>query len=432
MPQQETLSLPAAIFININIMLGTGVFINTVILARHVGSLGFAMYLLAGTLIFPLVWCIAKLTSLYNEGNFFTFGKIISPYWGFISTWSYFIGKLGSASLSIHVFNTFLQHVFPTLRVWPPLFLDLSLVGIFVLLNMLNIKTGSKLQYGFVCTKLIPLFFAIGAGFIYFDFINVGLPHAIWEGIPVALPLSLFCCLGFEATCSLSKVIKDSKRNAPRAIFSSFFIVVLLAALYQLLFQASLGASLAEQTNYTGAFPLLANLIAPKAIHILGPFFSTAIAVSALGGAYGIMFTNLWNLYTLGKNVQLPFSKHLLKMNSFNVPTFCVIAEGVICSLYLIFSKGAQIPLQYTATMACIFTYAVSVGALFKKKGSLMSVLGLSTCFMLLGTTLYGFMNTDLTPLFIFSLIMTGGTLLYAYSNGSLWSSRQSSTTPKK
>ena len=164
MLKDETISLSDAVMININVMLGSGIFINTVILSQHVGALGFAMYLTAGLFMLPLILCIAELSSDYKESNFYTFGNIISPYWGFISTWSYFVGKLGSAALSVHVFNTFLQHICPYISGCNTFHLDIFVIIFFVLLNMLNVKTGSKIQAGFVFMKGLPLLFAIFAG----------------------------------------------------------------------------------------------------------------------------------------------------------------------------------------------------------------------------------------------------------------------------
>lgn len=413
MPKQETLSLPAAIFININIMLGSGVFINTVILAQKVGGWGFALYLLSGVLMLPLIWGIAHLSSLYTEGTFYTFGALIHPYWGFISTWSYFIGKLSSASLAIHVFNTFLQHICPYLATVPIMGLDLGLVTLFVALNMLNVQTGSKVQYAFVFTKFIPLLFAITSGLLYFSSISISAPHIIWHDLSAALPLTLFCCLGFEATCSLSSIIKDSKRNAPRAILISFAIVIALCALYQLAFYGSLGTILAQQENYTGAFPVLVELVAPTALRILNPLFSTAIALSALGGAYGIMFSNLWNLHTLAQHSQIFCAKTFTKRNSFNVPTACVIAEGVICALYLLLSNGAQIPLQYTATLACISAYAISIAGLLTRRISPISILASLSCLLLLAASFNGFIKTSLVPLYVFGGILLVGTAMF-------------------
>ena len=55
MAENRTLSLSAAIIININIMLGAGIFVNTVELAKRAGILGGFAYIIIGIMMLPLV-----------------------------------------------------------------------------------------------------------------------------------------------------------------------------------------------------------------------------------------------------------------------------------------------------------------------------------------------------------------------------------------
>jgi len=413
MSKHLTLSLPGAILISINIMLGTGVFINTVIVAQHTGILGGGLYLLAGVLMLPLILCIAKLSSMHAQGNFYNFGVMLSPFWGFISTWIYFLAKLASASLSIHVFVTFLRYIVPSITYYSHVSIDCCIVALFVLLNLLNTKTGTRIQAFFVTAKATPLLFAIGAGLYSANWINIAAPHVIWQGIPIALPLVLFCCLGFEASCSLSRVIENSPVNAPRAIITSFSIVVILAALYQFFFYVSLGDTLTAQTNFVGVFPALIGKITPHLKDTLGQLFSLAIASSALGGAYGIMYSNAWNLFALAEQSHLKILHWLRPLNDHHIPFLCVIIEGIVCISYLFLTQGKQIPLQYTATLGSVLAYTISVIALYQETKSTLSVLGFISCCLLLLASLSGFMSTSITPLFIFAAIVAAGCLLF-------------------
>jgi hypothetical protein len=54
MSQTPHLSLLSAIIININIMLGSGIFVNTVILSADTGALGALAYGIGGLLFLPL------------------------------------------------------------------------------------------------------------------------------------------------------------------------------------------------------------------------------------------------------------------------------------------------------------------------------------------------------------------------------------------
>ncbi len=70
MSKHHALSLPTAILININVMLGIGVFMNTVVLAKRASALGAFMYILIGLMMLPLILSMAHLVRLHPEGVF--------------------------------------------------------------------------------------------------------------------------------------------------------------------------------------------------------------------------------------------------------------------------------------------------------------------------------------------------------------------------
>ena len=103
MPSHK-LSLLSAILINMNIMLGSGIFINTVVLTKQAGSLGALAYLAVAVLLLPLIMAIAQLLHYHHEaGTFYDFGKSVSPFFGSLSSWSYFTAKLCTCALGVHV-----------------------------------------------------------------------------------------------------------------------------------------------------------------------------------------------------------------------------------------------------------------------------------------------------------------------------------------
>lgn len=418
MQKQHKLSLFATLLVNINIMLGTGVFVNTVLLAQKMGIWGSTLYLLAACIMLPLILCIARLTQTHPGGSFYTYGADITPFWGFVSSWSYFVGKLSSAALGIHVFSMFMQDVIPALETLPTLALDSILIFFFVGLNLLHVKAGSKIQSLFLMAKLTPIGLIIFYGLHSLHKITIHAPSNIWRNLPVALPLTIFCCLGFEATCSLAQHIENSKQNASRAILISFGIVVALAVLYQTFFSLTLGSVLAKQPDYTEAFPIFFHRATPTLTHIFTPLTSIAIALSSLGGAYGIMYSNVWNLFALAQHKHLVGSSFFKLQNKDQIPYFCVILEGIICLIHLLFSYGSQIPLQYTSTLGCLTAYTISVFSLYKTERSLLSKVGLVSCMIALFTCFQGFIYTSLSPLIRFGVILVIGITMFVISPG--------------
>jgi amino acid transporter len=426
MAAEHKLSLPTAILININIMMGAGIFINTVELSKRAGLLSGFMYPLIGLLVLPLIIAIASLIKIYPSGGFYMYGEQeISPLVGYISTWSYFIAKLASASLMIHVSVSLITQIFPALlSVGPILFYDLLILSLFICLNLLNMKTGSRIQFGFLALKLLPVLFVITIGLLFFAPAHVFSLPAIWTGIPSCIPLVLYAAMGFEAICAISNKIEDAERNAPKAIMISFATMMILVFLFQFLFYATLGQTLADQPNYLGAFPALLQKLFhfnPTLIHKLQALFHLAIAASALGGCYGILYSNNWNLYILAQNKKIRGWKIFSALNAQAIPYFCIFAEWLFCVVYLFASSGNQVILQQLAALGTALTYTVCVIALmmaYKRNHypitqQLVPYTALISCLILIGACIRNFLIGGILPLIGFAGLLAFGLLLY-------------------
>ena len=162
MSKDTKLTLWQAVLINVNIMFGTGIFINTVNLAQIAGFFGFISYSLVALILLPLIFSIAALLKIHPKGGFYTYAaKELSPFFGFISSWSYFISKLSSATLLIHVFSLLIQTIILPLQSIDTFILDFIIIAFFVWINHYCLQTGAHISYLFFFLKLIPLFFAI-------------------------------------------------------------------------------------------------------------------------------------------------------------------------------------------------------------------------------------------------------------------------------
>src|SRR5262249_15875352 len=148
--------------------------------------------------------------------------------------------------------------------------------------------------------KFIPIIFAILSSIYLFNFWSMPTDLVIWQALPPTLPLVLYAFVGFEVACSLSTAIKDADQNAPKTILYSFLIAVTITVLYQLILFAAVGNELIKLTDFTGVFPALLKQIFNNgwSTHVAN-VLNIAIASSALGGSYGILLSNAWNLYVL-------------------------------------------------------------------------------------------------------------------------------------
>lgn len=419
---EHKLSLPAAILVNINIMIGSGLFVNTVLLAQNVHAYGAIVYALIGIILLPLVFTFAQLLSMHEGGTFYDFGTMLHPTVGFIAGFSYFIAKLAACTLGIHVFVTFILQAFPILNFAPKLAFDFFIIFLFVLLNMFNIKTGRSIQYGFLLLKLTPILFVILCGLFLFQGQNIDLTRFSFSAITGSIPFVLYAFTGFEACCSLSRNIENSQKNAPKVILISFLIGVLIVVLYQLMFYGAFGPALEKLNGYAEAFPAFIKMVIPTATILQKLFFIAlpiGIAASSLGAAYGVLYSNLWNLYRLANTDNLPFSSHLKSLNKNHVPYFAVIVEGLIVVAYLFLTLGNQVPLQQVNSFGMTITYTISTLALLifgikhHKKWVYIPILALTTCCLLFFGFLRNITIYSPIPFLIFSAIIIICTILF-------------------
>jgi amino acid transporter len=362
------ISLGTAILVNINVMIGAGIFINTIPLARIGGALGFVGYVIIGVIMLPLIVSIARLLTIHSSGGFYTFGsQELHPFAGFVSAWSYFTSKLASCMLIIHVAVGLILALIPHRYTVNHYVIDLTILTFFVWANTMNINISTIIQKTFIVLKTIPIATAIIVGFAMANGTNFSSVDCQLQRIPLVLPLVLYAALGFEAACSLSSRIRNAKRNAPLAVLISFGLVITIAALYQLAFYGAVGHLLATLPNYQYAFPaLFTTLVTNTTLKtIVISILHSAIACSALGASYSIIFSNTWNLYTLALNKHTYFPSYFTHLNKHDMPMLCIILQGVIAASYLLISKGIQLPLQQISGLGSIIAYSISVISLF-------------------------------------------------------------------
>lgn len=420
MSATHKISLKSAILMNLNIMAGAGIFVNIVDLTRELGLLGGLLYFGVGLFMFPLIFTFAQLVKVYPEGGFYAFARPISPFLAFISTWTYFFGKLASASLLLHVATTFLQKLFPTVfGVLPALALDLAILAIFMVLNSLNLRIGILIQNCFFAAKSIPLLLLIGLGIYKFDvnllenFEPVSISNFVFM-----LPIVLYCFSGFESACSISRNIENASKNAPKAIFYSFFSIISIYVIFQTVVAMMLMPKIGAMANYTDAFPYLTSLmpVTPWIQTKMATAISFFIGFSAMGAAYGLLFSNAWNLYTLAQYDHTLGSKTLAKLNRHGIPLYAVLVEGVVCCVFLLLTGGSKIPLQQTATLGCTITYTISsVAFLVLAIGSRFTgLLSLLTCSGFIIACVMSAIKYNFTSLYLFSIMFCVGLFMYS------------------
>jgi amino acid transporter len=427
MVDSHKLSLRTAVLINLNIMVGFGIFINTVLLAKQVGFLGFTCYAFVAVLMIPLILSMAALIRMNPLGNFYSYAaQSLGSMAGFLSTWIYFTAKLASATLIIHVSVKLAQSIIPSLHSTPRFFIETIIILLFAFLNTFHLRVGGTVAALFIILKITALSFAILSGFYLFTNMHT-VPLAFdWLTLPATLPFVLYTFTGFEASCSMSRHIQDSQRNGPRAIIISFILAIIINTLYQFFFFVATKGTIAQCDSYLGAFPTLLHALiplSPKLAHTIVTFLHLGIAASALGGSYGILLSNQWNLQTLAHHGHLFFSPVFTKLNHYGIPTACVIVEACLCIGYLLLTKGNQAPLQQLGALGSTVAYTLSVLGLIAiphklrktQSSRLLPWLALGSCTLFIASCIKNFIHADTNTLLFFTVIVSIGLGMYGW-----------------
>ncbi|MBU1007911.1 amino acid permease [Candidatus Dependentiae bacterium] len=333
----KKIGLPTALLININIIIGAGVFLNVKPLALIAGSFGFAGYLLGATILFPFVLTLAKLAQAYPvSGGLYVYSKeYLGLFAGFVSGWSYFIGKTVSAAFLALAFTRFFQEQILFLQPYPTALLACLVIFTIILLNILGAHIGGSAQYVFILTKLIPIFFIYITGILTIQTGNFSSTPQPISSLAGTIPIALYAFMGFEITCSIGHMFKKSSSTIPRAIIGSFLFVTTIYIFFQLL---------ATQQP----FSLLSN----KPI-------ATLIFTSAIAGSFGILTSNCWNLHALALDNHFPGKKILTKISQTHVPWVGLLLEGGIACLMLLISDN-QVALQSMSVFCVVTSFLLS------------------------------------------------------------------------
>lgn len=419
MAELRRLSLAAAVLINLNIIVGSGIFINTVILAQLAGIASALTYVLVGLLVLPLMISFACLARRHQGGSLYSYSAGLGSYPAFFSIWGYALTKLASCAVAIHVCASLLSSIIPLLARAPILTVDLCILSLFTVLNCYHAHVGTKLQRLFVVGKMVPIGTVLVLGSWYFSSAMVPATLATsLSGVFAGIPFVLYAFMGFEASAGFNRQLVDPERNGWRAMAISFVIGVVVTTLFQWLLFGSV-PHIAQLSSYRDLFPaLLASWHLSDSLRTVAlVFLHGGIAVSAAGVGFGILYANAGNFFELAEHKFIP--RIVGYRNESYTPVYCLLLEALLVALYLTVGYQSLPMLQQLAACGATCTYVVSVIALFKDYSSssrvrTVAVLGLLSCAVLLCAVLRNFVVISSLPLLLFVAIHLIGLAFYS------------------
>lgn len=335
--KHNQISLPTAVLMIINIMVGTGILIGPGKMAQVAGNASFLSWPLVALLFLPLVLCTIQLAAMFpGPGGFYAYAHNgLNRTAGFLSGWLYLVGYTFAATIELLALRE-------TLLVWMgsdhwflanPLLFNPAIVAICTGLNLLSIRFFSRLINSLTISKLLPLITLI----VLIPFIiNTSFTVSAQELklLPFSFPLTIFGYFGFEYCCSMTHLIVDSERNGPKAILLGFSIVALIYTLFNFGLLNLMGA---ENLATLGApaFAQFITLPIPFVTTLLALLIPLASAITLFAGANGMINGNSLLLHTMAEEKLFKFGSYLTPLSRFHRPWRAVMVQAIAILLLM-------------------------------------------------------------------------------------------------
>lgn len=321
----------------------------------------------------------------------------------------------------IHFCCHLFGQLFPQLQVVSLLTLDTIVIATFFLLNLFNMRIGRSIQFSFIILKSIPIIFIILSGVWFLNPHNFSYIELPFAGIFGTLSLAIYAFTGFEASLSLSQHIENAQKNAPRAIIISYLIVLSIYMLFQICYYGALNLTSLTQTGQLDGIALFLQSIYQTVHPHLKALLYICMGTSALGGAYGILFSNLWNLHGLAAHKHVPLHSHLTTKNTAGIAYWCLFVEVIMCVGYLFTTNANPTTLRQINAFGCTLAYTISITAfaflafktLKKRWTKLVAFLALCSCSIFIIACVNGFRINGPTALYAFITLLIIGALGY-------------------
>lgn len=152
----------------------------------------------------------------------------------FIAMWCYWVAAwITNAALAVGVVG-YLDNVVPALRGVSPALLALSLLWIFVAVNLLGLRTGGRVQVATTVLKLIPMvvIMLLGAWLLLSEPVaytrHVPTTPISFEALLAASTVALYAMLGIESAAVPAGRVHEPHRTIPRATLAGTLLVAVV------------------------------------------------------------------------------------------------------------------------------------------------------------------------------------------------------------
>lgn len=395
-------------------MIGSGIFIVSADITRHVGSAGWliAVWIITGLMTMTAAISYGELSGMYPKagGQYVYLKEAYNKLIAFLYGWSFFaVIQTGTIAAVGVAFSKFAAYLFPVLSEDNKLFqfqtgLDacqqptyfsissaqLMSIGIIILLTYSNtrgVKGGKLIQNVFTSTKLLSLFGLIIAGFVM---LRPEIWHANWTnawkatnislldncnpkagfnisdisgtallgGIAAAMVGSVFSSDAWNNVTFIAGEMKNPQRNIGLSLFLGTLVVTVIYVSANLVYLAVLPmdeiAHAAKDRVAVAASTVIFGDIGTKIIAIM-------IMVSTFGCNNGLILAGSRVYYTMAQDGL--FFKKAATLNKNSVPEWALWAQCVVAAILCLSGKYGDL-LDMISFVVVIF-YILTIAGVF-------------------------------------------------------------------
>ncbi len=317
--KEHKISLSTAVLLTMNILIGSGILIGPGLIAAGSGNASFLAWPLVALLFLPLVLCTAQLSNMFPGcGGFYSYAKEgLNKTAGFISGWLYVFGYTFAIAVDVlAIRKTFIASGIENWLTLNPILFNIVFLTISFGLNLMGLKFISRILNSLTITKILPLIILI----LLLPFIlnpSFTISSTEMMNVPFSLPLAIFGFFGFEYCCSLTHLIENSEKNAPRAIMLGFLGTGVLYTLFHFGLLNLMGADNLAKLG-APAFAQFITLPIPFLKTFLMFLIPVASILTIFAGANGMLNVNSILINSMAQEKLFLFGKPLTKLNKNN------------------------------------------------------------------------------------------------------------------
>jgi APA family basic amino acid/polyamine antiporter len=387
-------------------MIGSGIFIVSADITRHVGSAGWLVmvWVITGFMTISAALSYGELSAMYPKagGQYVYLKEAYNPLVGFLYGWSFFaVIQTGTIAAVGVAFAKFAGYFFPALnmqdqnilthigsiKIYPAQIVAIGIVVLLTYINTRGIKEGKIIQTTFTVSKLLSLFGLILCGFL---FVDTSYWSANWEtgmlsqkalmnddgtitwesiggitllgAIAASMVGSIFSSDAWNNVTFIAGEIKNPKRNIGLSLFLGTLLVTIIYVSANLMYLNVLPLNSIAKPEEDRLAVAAASVIFGAAGRSI---IAILIMVSTFGCINGLVMAGARVYYTMAQDGL--FFKKAASLNSNAVPQWALWSQALVACLLCLSGRYGEL-LDMVSFVVVIFYVLTIIGIFILRK----------------------------------------------------------------